>query len=325
MWEIHLLKVCWCCTRNAHFVCYQNNCTLEWLVKPVNNCVFFSKRDFFSCVVHYECKISVWNWSNAMNILSALWVLMVWCFNTRASVATLLNMHNVFPVVYRLKMVVCAAETYMIKDIISPSKTMECFYVVEVKSIIFKLLSSVYHFIKMPFYVLNDNDRDTFKLFVWNQKIKIWDVCCCWWQIVLFNHASLQWPGNVLVWQVPKYRCGCWYIKAELWINVSVNCISIGSGNRMLPVWHHAITWTNADLLSIRILWGKSQWNFDQNTFLFFSRKYIWKCFPQNDNGLLLGWGLLSQFSLFHYFLNFSEWSKHGSLAWYHIHIWQVS
>ena len=37
------------------------------------------------------------------------------------------------------------------------------------------------------------------------------------------------------------------------------------------------------------------------------------------------GWGLLSQFSLFRYFPNFSEWSKHWLPIWYHVHICQVS
>ena len=32
------------------------------------------------------------------------------------------------------------------------------------------------------------------------------------------------------------------------------NYISLGSGNGLSPVWHQAITWTNADLLSIRPL-----------------------------------------------------------------------
>ena len=44
----------------------------------------------------YQCNISVWNWSITMNIYSALWVLMPWCFSTRASVATVLNMHPCF-------------------------------------------------------------------------------------------------------------------------------------------------------------------------------------------------------------------------------------
>ena len=30
-----------------------------------------------------------------------------------------------------------------------------------------------------------------------------------------------------------------------------VNCVNIGSGNGLSPIWGLAITWTNADLLSI--------------------------------------------------------------------------
>ena len=36
-------------------------------------------------------------------------------------------------------------------------------------------------------------------------------------------------------------------------------------------------------------------------------------------------WGLLSQFPMFHYFLNFSVLSKHHSPSEYHISTWQVS
>ena len=42
---------------------------------------------------HYKCNIAVWNWSNAMDICSALWILMAWCFSTRASATTVLGMH----------------------------------------------------------------------------------------------------------------------------------------------------------------------------------------------------------------------------------------
>ena len=55
---------------------------------------FFFKISFhFLMFIHYKCHILVWNWSNTMNISSALWVLMSWCFSTRASVATVLSMH----------------------------------------------------------------------------------------------------------------------------------------------------------------------------------------------------------------------------------------
>ena len=39
------------------------------------------------------CSIFIWNRSNTMNVESALWILMAWCFSTRTSVATVLIMH----------------------------------------------------------------------------------------------------------------------------------------------------------------------------------------------------------------------------------------
>ena len=54
---------------------------------------FFQSVILFSNVVHYKCNIFIWNWSNTMNVQSALWMLMAWCFSTRASVATVLTMH----------------------------------------------------------------------------------------------------------------------------------------------------------------------------------------------------------------------------------------
>ena len=35
-----------------------------------------------------------WNWPNTMNIWLALWILMAWCFSTRASVASVLSTHS---------------------------------------------------------------------------------------------------------------------------------------------------------------------------------------------------------------------------------------
>ena len=40
---------------------------------------------------------------------------------------------------------------------------------------------------------------------IWN--VKTWDICCCWWQIVLFNHTSLQWPVSHTVYP-KKYAHG---------------------------------------------------------------------------------------------------------------------
>ena len=52
--------------------------------------------------------------------------------------------------------------------------------------------------------------------------------------------------------------CWCW---EDVWlmccIYMSVNWISIGSGNGLVPAWHQAITWTNAALLSIELLGTK--------------------------------------------------------------------
>ena len=47
--------------------------------------------------------------------------------------------------------------------------------------------------------------------------------------------------------------CGYMYLTHHPWcgIYVSMNWVSIGLGNGLLPARHQAITWTNADLLSI--------------------------------------------------------------------------
>ena len=44
-------------------------------------------------IIHYICNNLAWNCSNTMHILSELWLLMAWCFSTRASVATVLSAH----------------------------------------------------------------------------------------------------------------------------------------------------------------------------------------------------------------------------------------
>ena len=40
----------------------------------------------------FPINISSWNWFNTMIMFSALWLLMPWCFSTRASVTTVLGM-----------------------------------------------------------------------------------------------------------------------------------------------------------------------------------------------------------------------------------------
>ena len=47
----------------------------------------------FSHVVHYECNILIWTWSNTVDILSTMLLLMAWCFGNKAPVATVLSMH----------------------------------------------------------------------------------------------------------------------------------------------------------------------------------------------------------------------------------------
>ena len=54
---------------------------------------FFRNVNLSFDTVHRNLIISVWKWTNTMNILSALWILMAWCFSTRASVATVLSKH----------------------------------------------------------------------------------------------------------------------------------------------------------------------------------------------------------------------------------------
>ena len=66
------------------------NCCLT-LKQLGNN--FFQNVILFSNVISCKCNISVSNWSNTMNIYSTLWILMAWCFSTRASVITVLSAH----------------------------------------------------------------------------------------------------------------------------------------------------------------------------------------------------------------------------------------
>ena len=49
----------------------------------------------------------------------------------------------------------------------------------------------------------------------------------------------------------------------------SENWIIIGSDNGLTPIQWQAITWSNAELLSIRTLETKLQWNLNQNTDIF--------------------------------------------------------
>ena len=46
----------------------------------------------------------IWNQSNTMNVYSALWILMAWCFSTKASVATVLTTHPCVSQCLRVKL-----------------------------------------------------------------------------------------------------------------------------------------------------------------------------------------------------------------------------
>ena len=55
--------------------------------------ICFEDVILFSNVAHCKCNVFVSIVTITMNICSALWVLMSWCFSTRASVATVLSTH----------------------------------------------------------------------------------------------------------------------------------------------------------------------------------------------------------------------------------------
>ena len=61
--------------------------------KQLGHFFFFKMQFYFLMLSNISVVIFIWNWSNTMNILSALWILMAWCFITRASVATVLTTH----------------------------------------------------------------------------------------------------------------------------------------------------------------------------------------------------------------------------------------
>ena len=60
-----------------------------------------------------------------------------------------------------------------------------------------------------------------------------------------------------------------------------MNWVSIDSGNGLFPVQHQAITWTNADLLSIEPF-GRKLREIESKFIAFHLRKCIWKCHMQN-------------------------------------------
>ena len=64
--------------------------------------------------VQNRCYTFAQNWSDTMNIQSALWILvMAWCFSTRASIATVLSANPCVSRCLRVKPVVRDLSTYM--------------------------------------------------------------------------------------------------------------------------------------------------------------------------------------------------------------------
>ena len=61
-----------------------------------------------------------------------------------------------------------------------------------------------------------------------------------------------------------------WHIEAGWCIHTLVHCIIIASGNGLSHVWCQAITRTSDDLLSVRLLRNKFQWNLNKNMKIFF-------------------------------------------------------
>ena len=64
-----------------------------WLIVLNNWVISFQTVNLFYHIIHFNCNISVWNRPSTVNIQLAVWVLMAWCFSTRASVATVPSMH----------------------------------------------------------------------------------------------------------------------------------------------------------------------------------------------------------------------------------------
>ena len=72
----------------------------------------------------------------------------------------------------------------------------------------------------------------------------------------------------------------CFSIAAWWCIYESGSWVIIGSGNGLLPVRHHTMTWTNADLLSMSLHYQHC-WSWNQ------ASNCIWKCHLQNDGHFL--------------------------------------
>ena len=65
---------------------------IDWCLTLKQLGHFFQNVFLFSHVVYHGWYVLVRNYSNTMNILTTLWILMTWCFSTKASVATVVTM-----------------------------------------------------------------------------------------------------------------------------------------------------------------------------------------------------------------------------------------
>ena len=125
--------------------------------------------------------------------------------------------------------------------------------------------------------------------------------------------------------------------------------VNIGSGNRLSPVRHQAITWTNTDLSSIKPLWTHfNQIVFDMQTFSFteinwkmFSGKVtailsrpqrvkdkqinllaMWRVFPDQTDCLLLSCCCCCCCCFFPFTNRMISWTSIGITAWIIHHIY---
>ena len=82
------------CAIQFHLMtCYTVACSAKRHLTLKQLVYFFKMRFYCLIFFHSKCNSLVWNWSDTMNILSALWQLMAWWFSTRAAMAPVLIMH----------------------------------------------------------------------------------------------------------------------------------------------------------------------------------------------------------------------------------------
>ena len=69
-----------------------NKSRVSNLLTVLIHSVFKPETTWYIFPMLFPINISAWNWFNTMIMFSALWLLMAWCFSTRASVTTVLGM-----------------------------------------------------------------------------------------------------------------------------------------------------------------------------------------------------------------------------------------